>query len=956
MSSNSTSLAPRDDELDELVFSYLELRDDGAAHQAALESALASAPHRAADLRRSLETLRATGLIAPEGAGAENFPESIGGYRLLRRLGSGGMGVVFLAQGEAQDPVALKLIRPEQLYFDRARARFQRELDSASRLDHECIAQVLASGEEAGIPYLAQRWVPGASLDALLSELRSKSPESLSGAAMLEALKQKLPPEAATSRLDEAAFSNSWELTVLDIVRQMARALEHAHAHGVLHRDVKPSNIMLMGTGRAVLVDFGLASIPDGEALTRTGAQPGSLPYMSPEQVDGSPRDLDERTDVYALGVTLYELLTLRQPFKSGSVERVRARIMESSPLPLRKLNGQVRKATEVLCLKAMDREPRRRYCTAGALAEDIERLIAGRPIAGRAPGPWVHFVRWAKRKPLHAASLLVAIAAPLGWAAMSRANLAEVQGAYLKEQEAKAMLESHLGLTLQAIRRLFADLASESIDDTPHLQRTRLVAIELALEVLDELCAERPLDLGVLAERGHLVRQRADFLGGLSRYSEAIEGYSQHIEIYTRLVESAGPDLRLKYLRQLSLSTERRASLLLLLEDKGAGLAGYEEALKLLREVAGQMPIDSGAHAQLAVALEIYTHALRKIGRLEEALASVEEGLAIAEQVMDVSPNNPQALQCAANLLSARALVRQQANLPQDELEEQERVIDLLRRALAMDPTERDILRDFSQEAAHAAHTISDYGDQEAALSLSSEAVEAARYLVDSFPTIDSYKASLVQILATHAGILSRSNMAQAANQLLREQAEVACEYYRANPTDTDARETAITVLNNFAVSELFYSGDAEAVFRTLDRARDLLKVAFEANPNKLYLKELELAVDYTAALMTLLSDRPEEGFVLVEQFEVLADVGHVKWQSNVADLWAEFVACVQRNTPGESELMDEGRDRAFGALNRAVDDGFRSKAKLLASSMFETILQPDPRWKELLERVDEK
>ena len=948
-----------DEELDELVFAFLERVDGGAAPDTTLAELAESHPGRAADLRASVDALRAAGLLQTGAESVEDFPEEIGGYRLGRRLGAGGMGVVFLAEGPGGERVALKLIRPEQLYFDRAKARFQRELEAAGRLEHPGIASVIASGEEGGLPFLAQSWVPGASLDALLAQLRAHTPETLSGADLRQALESCLPPEAGAPDFegadeDGAPFAGSWEEVVLRLVLQVAKALEHAHRREVLHRDVKPSNVMLTARGRAVLVDFGLATAPDSERLTRTGAQPGSLPYMAPEQLEGSPSDLDARTDVYALGVTLYELLTLRPPYQSQSAERVRRMILEAHPAAPRRLNGLVSASAELVCIKAMDRDPRRRYGSAGAMAADIERLLSGRPVHARAPGAWLRVARWARRRPVAAAGLVLVVVGPLGWAILAQWAMARVQSSYREEQEAHARAERHFELTLGAMRGFFAELADGSLEETPHMQRTRLEALERALEVVGRLERERPGDALVRAERGHLLRLRGDVLGELGRIEDARASYGEQVELFEGLLRQAsarGAPARehLAYELELSLALERRAALLAGYGDPAAALEPYAEALALLRRVAAEARPESRARAQLVVTLQVYTNLLSDAGRLQEALAAVEEGSSLAQVLLDEGRGEAKNLQNAAMLRAARARVNERLGRIGGEVGEREAVVTLLEEARALEPDDRRIAEDLALEAGNLALAHSRATQHERALEASERGVEGLRALARGFPSVERYRQLLLERLQNHAVILSQAGRGAEGSALLAEQADIAEALFLSHRGRIDTAELAAMVLNNLAVNQIHVEGEMERALATVGRAQRALGEALALQEHKPSLRELRGVLAYNGALATIALDRRDRALEALEAFAAASPEG-IQGAVMGADLWAEWVQCLARTQPAAPELEAQGRAHCLDLLEEAHAGGFRDPGLLNEGSLFGQILRDEPRWRALL------
>jgi serine/threonine protein kinase len=404
-----------DDPVDEIVASCLESPPESV--DVAVSAACSSHPEHAEAIRRRISALRDLGLVGVTATDDESFPERLGGFRLLRRLGGGGMGVVYVARQEQLGrDVALKLIRPEHLYFPRARERFRRETEAVARLQHAGIVPIYTVGEERGLPYFAMELVDGCTLAEAVAELRGRAPESLRGADLRDVLARRSPCDARGPAPERSAlFEGTWVETCIRIAVQVAAALHHAHGRGVLHRDVKPSNIAVTRDGRAMLLDFGLASLEQAQAMTQSGSQLGSLLYMPPEQIRGDASAVDQRSDVYSLGVTLYELLTLQVPYYDTNPIGTRAAILDGRPDPLRARNRAVPKDLEVVCTKAMESDAAQRYADAGAFARDLENVLALRPIEARPPSGIARARRWVQRKPASAAALVLGFALVVG-------------------------------------------------------------------------------------------------------------------------------------------------------------------------------------------------------------------------------------------------------------------------------------------------------------------------------------------------------------------------------------------------------------------------------------------------------------------------------------------------------------------------------------------------------------
>jgi serine/threonine protein kinase len=341
-----------------------------AGEKPTIEEYVARYPDLSDDLRVLLPTVgfleRGRSEIGKARSGEMAAIVRFGDFRVVKEIGRGGMGIVYEA---VQEPlgrrVAVKVLPRPSAADARSRERFLREAKAISRLKHPNIVPIFAVGEADNVPYYAMALIDGLGLDRPMSA-----------------------PKGTVAR-------GEW---VANLGKQAAEALAHAHEVGVLHRDVKPANLIIEPDGRVWLTDFGLAKLADDLSLTETGGLPGTLRYMAPECLDGEG---DERSDVYSLGLTLYELLLGRPAFGESNRVRLLQQVKDAEPARPRTIDPSIARDLETIILKAMARDPDARYQKAQELADDLRRFLEGWPIRARPVGPIERLGRAVKRNPL---------------------------------------------------------------------------------------------------------------------------------------------------------------------------------------------------------------------------------------------------------------------------------------------------------------------------------------------------------------------------------------------------------------------------------------------------------------------------------------------------------------------------------------------------------------------------
>ncbi|QDV45741.1 Serine/threonine-protein kinase PknB [Stieleria neptunia] len=522
----------------------------------------------------STQSDHAGGNREPESPGqrrrSDDPREDFGDYELLRQVGAGGMGIVYQARQKSADRmVAVKLIRPDQLAMlpaDRRevwKERFRAEAKAAARLDHEHVVTIYEVGEVEGTLYYSMQFIEGRSLSQMVGE---------------------------------SPIENR---RVAELIAKVASAVDHAHGQGILHRDIKPQNILVreqpqtgaatgttlaVGRDRPYVADFGLAKTLDegGASSTHTGEVMGSPSFMSPEQAQDASR-CTIASDVYSLGATLYFALTGRPPFRAASPLETLRQVIGEDPVPPRELNRAIEADLQTITLKALAKEPSKRYRTAEAFAADLECYLDGRPIKARPVSSTERFMRWCRRNPAVAgltggvAVLLVLVAV------VSMLSAIQLQRLVNREREARQEAEEFFTVSLDVIHDMVTDYAGESLEHVPQMQQARRDLLNRALMLYTRLSKSRPSSPELLAAYARTRYRIAILHDLLGEVEQAKVAHRDAIELFDQLRKQTPDD------PQLQLSWSRAHTML-------------GEALRKTEPVPARRHFDDALTAQRAL------------------------------------------------------------------------------------------------------------------------------------------------------------------------------------------------------------------------------------------------------------------------------------------------------------------------------------------------------------------
>jgi len=538
-------------------------------------------------------------------------------YEILGELGRGGMGVVYKArQAQLNRIVALKMILAGGEHASKSDIqRFRTEAEAIAQLQHPNIVQIHEVGERDGHPYFSLEYVGGGSLAQKVADSPLKA--------------------------DDAAR----------LLLNMAKAMDCAHQHGIIHRDLKPANVLLTTEGAPKITDFGLAKhFAEDKGQTRTGAVMGTPSYMSPEQAQGR-KEIGPPADIYSLGAILYDLLTGRPPFRGQTVLDTLMQVKTVEPVSPSRLQPSVPRDLETICLKCLEKDASKRYTSAGALADDLERFLDRRPILARPAAPWERAWKWAQRRPAAAGLVVVCFVTIVGMivggfafgiherhradeqAQLRKFAEAETERANLERNRA----EDNFSSAREAVEVMLNQLGFEQLSREPRMERLRRDLLQKALVFYNKIAEENSESTGMRWEIARAQSRAAVIQEMLGQLEPARKAYDRATVAFKELLSESSDNLQ--YQQGLADTYNNLGNLLTQEGQTVKAVQIYRDAVELWQKLVQGDP-DAAAYLQ---GLGVSTHnlgiALRTLGQSPEAETILRRAVSTLEHLVEVHP-----------------------------------------------------------------------------------------------------------------------------------------------------------------------------------------------------------------------------------------------------------------------------------------------------------------------------
>ncbi|RME37508.1 MAG: serine/threonine protein kinase [Planctomycetota bacterium] len=630
---------------------------------------------------------------------APELPEdAFPGYRLIAPLRRGGQGAVYLAEQIATGrTVAIKVLRSAPFAPAGECLRFQREIHALSQLKHPNIVTLYDGGTMHGHPYLVMDYIEGVPIDAFVRERELSVRE------------------------------------VLGLFLKVCRAIETAHQQGIIHRDLKPANILVTSEGEPFVLDFGLAkllhvSLSHEQSVTSTasGQFLGSLCWASPEQATGATNRIDVRTDVHALGLILFRLLTGRLPFEvDGPLDRtLRAIAREEAPPPSR-FRSALDEDLDTIVLTCLAKEREQRYPSVSALIRDVEHYLAGRPIEAKRDSTWYVLTKKLRHHRRAVAALTAVMMLTMLYGLFITQLYHRTQQAERQARRTAVRLRDSLDRSQRSVELLVNQVARQ-LADLEDAEQPRRLILEQAYAELEQLLSERRGDPALLIESARTLRGLGDIDEALGRYEQGLERFRDSLDIYRRLAEEHPDDAACQ--ADLSIAMVRVGDMAKALGRLGVAQDYYERALRIDQALEEAHPDETRYLDNLLWSYDRLGHLARRSGRLQAARTYFRKQLSLAEKFRRRRPHDDEGLRALRAAHGQLAEIAAQFESWAEALQHARRVLEISEQQYRRHPNRLPVRRRLAAAYLRAAPLYAKTGEFRAA----DRHAEAAKALID--------------------------------------------------------------------------------------------------------------------------------------------------------------------------------------------------------------------------------
>ena len=755
---------------------------------------------------------------------------AIPGYQILSELGRGGMGVVYKAkQLSLQRLVALKMVRTGPCASAEERQRFHLEAEVIAKLQHPNIVQIFETGELQGQSYLALELVEGHSLQKKMGS--AWRPQE--GAQLLETL---------------------------------ARAMHYAHEHGIVHRDLKPANILIhlenwggpsekregdqvptvsnLPAAIPKITDFGLAKLmaADSAGPTVTGDFLGTPTYSAPEQAAGKIHDIGPHTDVYSLGAILYELLTGRPPFQGATVLETLDQVRTQEPTSLSRLQKKVPRDLETICLKCLQKDPRKRYASALLLAEDLGRFLTGQPIQARRIGVGERLVKWARRRPAIAALIAVSALAALGMGIGGWWSAFQLSAAAQRESKERQLAQDNFTQAVDAVERMLNEVAAVDLAEVPQMESVRKKLLLQAKEFYDRFLQNRGSGPQVRYLAGRSLGRLGDIHDMLDEHALAETSYAEA----RTLLDGDSMEQR----RELARVSNNLGVLYKQLGRFAEAEKALEQALDLRRTLRQESPDMAEVTQDLAATLYDQGTVLARIANQQSrAREAYREALNLQEDLANGHKDNANYRRDQARTLNNLGILLLRVQCKESE-KAFLKAIDIYKELVSNNPGVSSYRLQLARSYSNLAGLYREAGKKELTEKNYGQALNLLKQLAVDFPKVPLYRQELAGVYLNIGIDHDRANRPAEAHKAYQQALKLRRKVVADSPDVPDYQDT----LANLHVNIGTMLRDRKLFAQAADhyhQAVTLLEKIAVSNCRPVYQSDLGVALNYQALLL---------------------------------------------------------------------------------------------------------